>query len=101
MIPAPGGHGGDGVRVAAALGHDVLDLSVSLNPLAPDVTTIVARHLDALRSYPDAADATRALADAIGVPPDRVLLTNGGAEAITLVTAELGGTVTAEPEFSL
>jgi histidinol-phosphate/aromatic aminotransferase/cobyric acid decarboxylase-like protein len=79
----------------------VLDLSMSLNPLAPDVTAVLARHLDAARSYPDVSHATRALAEAIGTSPDRVLLTNGGAEAIALVTAELGGTVSAEPEFSL
>ncbi len=101
MIPLPGRHGGDGARVAAALGHDVLDLSLSLNPCAPDVTRVLARHLEAAHSYPDVADATRALADAIGTSPDRVLLTNGGSEAIALVTSELGGTVDAEPEFSL
>ncbi|MGH9154251.1 MAG: aminotransferase class I/II-fold pyridoxal phosphate-dependent enzyme, partial [Acidimicrobiales bacterium] len=50
--------------------------------------------------YPDAAAATAALAGAIGVDPRLVLLTNGGAEAISLVAAELGGHV-AEPEFAL
>jgi histidinol-phosphate/aromatic aminotransferase/cobyric acid decarboxylase-like protein len=101
LIPAPGRHGGDGARVASALGRDVLDLSLSLNPFAPDVIEVLARHLDAARRYPDVGDATRALAEAIGTAPDRVLLTNGGAEAIALVTAELGGAVAAEPEFSL
>ena len=37
----------------------------------------------------------------MGVDPDRLLLTNGGSEAIALVTAEIGGRVGAEPEFSL
>jgi histidinol-phosphate/aromatic aminotransferase/cobyric acid decarboxylase-like protein len=100
LIPASGPHGGDGARVAAALGRDVLDLSVSLNPVAADVTEVLVRHLDAARDYPDPTDATCALADAIGTSSDRVLLTNGGAEAIALVAAELGGTVS-EPEFSL
>ncbi|HTU36792.1 MAG TPA: aminotransferase class I/II-fold pyridoxal phosphate-dependent enzyme [Acidimicrobiales bacterium] len=102
-LPAPGSHGGDGVAVARALGLDpasVLDLSQSLNPLAPDPVAVVARHLDAVRSYPDASGASGALADAMGVGRDELLLTNGGAEAIALVATELGGRV-AEPEFGL
>ncbi|MEX2659041.1 MAG: aminotransferase class I/II-fold pyridoxal phosphate-dependent enzyme, partial [Acidimicrobiales bacterium] len=100
VIPRPGPHGGDGPRLAAALGIDVLDLSQSLNPVAPDVEPVVARHLGALARYPDAAPATAALADVLGVDPDRLVLTNGGAEAIALVAAGLGGSVV-EPEFSL
>jgi histidinol-phosphate/aromatic aminotransferase/cobyric acid decarboxylase-like protein len=75
-------------------------LSLSLNPLAPDPRPVVARHLDALRAYPDTTEATAALAKAMGVAADRLLLTNGGAEAIALLTAEVGGRVD-EPEFSL
>jgi len=103
VIPPPGPHGGDGARLAAALGVDptaVLDLSASLNPLAPDVAGVIAAHLDAVGRYPDPAAATAALAAALGVEPGRVLLTNGGAEAIALVAAELGGSVV-EPDFSL
>jgi histidinol-phosphate/aromatic aminotransferase/cobyric acid decarboxylase-like protein len=44
--------------------------------------------------------ATRLLAGSLGVDVDAVWLTNGGAEAISLVGAELGGRVV-EPEFSL
>jgi len=102
-VPAPAAHGGDGPAVAAALGvpfSAVLDLSLSLNPLAPDPAPQVARHLDALSHYPDPRPAAAALADAMGVDPARLLLTNGGAEAIALVAAEIGGSVT-EPEFSL
>jgi histidinol-phosphate/aromatic aminotransferase/cobyric acid decarboxylase-like protein len=92
--------------VARALGLDpatVLDLSLSLNPLAPDPTRVVRSHLEAgaLRRYPDTRDATNALARAMGVEPDSVLLTNGGAEAIALLAAEVGGTVVDEPEFGL
>jgi histidinol-phosphate/aromatic aminotransferase/cobyric acid decarboxylase-like protein len=43
---------------------------------------------------------SRALAEALGVPPERLLLTNGGSEAIALLTQELGGR-TDEPDFSL
>ena len=101
MIPEAGAHGGDGARVATSLGRDVLDLSLSLNPLAPDVDRLLVRHLDAVRTYPDVSDATRALTEAMGTSPKRLLLTNGGAEAIALVAAELGGGVADEPDFSL
>lgn len=100
MIPPPGAHGGDGPALARALGIDVLDLSQSLNPVAPDVAPLVARHLGALRRYPDPTLATSALATTMGVDPARLVLTNGGAEAIALVGAELGGVVE-EPDFSL
>jgi histidinol-phosphate/aromatic aminotransferase/cobyric acid decarboxylase-like protein len=102
VIP-PGAHGGDGARLAAALGVDpgaILDLSASLNPVAPDAEEVVAKHLDAVCRYPDPAAPTQVLAAAMGVDPDRLLLTNGGAEAIALVAAELGGHVD-EPDFGL
>lgn len=102
-LPPPGRHGGDGARLAKALSlspEQVLDLSASLNPVAPDAEVIVRRHLGAISRYPDDGGATAALAETIGVPADRLLLTNGGAEAIQLVAGELGGRV-AEPEFSL
>ena len=41
------------------------------------------------------------LAEAIGVDPQRLMLTNGGSEAIWLVAQEIGGRVWAEPEFGL
>ncbi len=100
-IPGPGRHGGDGPAIARALGIDVLDLSQSLNPFVPDVAAIVARHAPAVDSYPDPQIATALFAETLGVDPDRLLLTNGGSEAIRLVADELGGTVAAEPEFSL
>jgi histidinol-phosphate/aromatic aminotransferase/cobyric acid decarboxylase-like protein len=102
-LPPAGPHGGDGRAVARALGLDpdsVLDLSLSLNPLAPDPAPVLTRYLAAARSYPDPHAATEALARAIGVEPGRLLLTNGGAEAIALVAAEVGGRVD-EPEFGL
>ena len=103
-IPPPGSHGGDGAQVAAALGlapEKVLDLSASLNPVAPPLARVVVRHLDALSRYPDAAPATSALAEVLGVEPDRLVLTNGGAEAIALVAGELGRGRVDDPDFSL
>ena len=102
--PPPSAHGGDGARLAQSLGipvDDVLDLSASLNPVAPDVRRLLARHLDSLSRYPDATDASNALAKAMGVDPDRLVLTNGGAEAIALIAAELQNGWIEEPEFSL
>jgi histidinol-phosphate/aromatic aminotransferase/cobyric acid decarboxylase-like protein len=102
-MPPAGSHGGDGRAIAAALGLDpgsVLDLSMSLNPLAPDPVPVVARHLDAVRVYPDPGGAAEALAGVMGVARERLLLTNGGAEAIALVAAEVGGRVD-EPDFGL
>jgi len=103
VAPPPGRHGGDGTRLAAALGIDVaevLDLSASLNPVAPDPAPVIARHLDALGRYPDPAVATTAMAEAMEVDPASLLPTNGGAEAIALVAAECGGHVVG-PEFAL
>ena len=45
-LPAPGMHGGDGAAIARALGvdrADVLDLSLSLNPFAPDLRPVLHR----------------------------------------------------------
>jgi histidinol-phosphate/aromatic aminotransferase/cobyric acid decarboxylase-like protein len=103
-VPAPGPHGGDGAAVARALGLDpetVLDLSMTLNPCAPDVAALVARHASAVGRYPDRSAATVALAEAMCVDAERLVLTNGGSEAIALVAGAIGGTVLAEPEFSL
>ena len=107
-VPPAGAHGGDGLRVAAALGFDpasMIDLSASMNPFAPDVAALLCRLLTrsgiALSHYPDPSKATLALADAIGVDENRLVLTNGGAEAIALVAAHVGAGNVVEPEFAL
>jgi histidinol-phosphate/aromatic aminotransferase/cobyric acid decarboxylase-like protein len=103
-IPPPGEHGGDGGRVAAALGLDpdqVLDLSASLNPFAPDVAGLARRHLGALARYPDVEAAETALAALVGADPARLVATAGGAQAIALVAARLPDGWVDEPDFSL
>jgi histidinol-phosphate/aromatic aminotransferase/cobyric acid decarboxylase-like protein len=100
----PGPHGGDARYVAQQLGlnpADVIDLSASLNPFAPDPTDIISQHLPALHDYPDAGAATEQLAEAIGVSRERLVLTNGGAEAIALVATHLVKGSVVEPDFSL
>lgn len=104
VAPEPGPHGGDGVRLAKLLGIDVdavLDLSASLSPVAPDIASIVSRHLDDLRRYPDPTRATQALAEAMGVDQRRLLLCNGGSEAIALVASAMPVGWVEEPDFSL
>lgn len=102
-LPSPRQHGGDGPRIARALGlepSEILDLSQSLNPVAADPRPVVAAHLDALASYPDPQFALESLAAAMRVDTKGLLLTNGGSEAISLVAGVVGGFVV-EPEFAL
>jgi threonine-phosphate decarboxylase len=104
LVPGPGTHGGDGHRLARALGVDidaVLDLSLSVNPCAPDAGALVARHAREVQRYPDPSAATVALARALRVDAERVVLTNGGSEAIALVAALLPDGRVDEPDFSL
>lgn len=99
-----GPHGGDGAALAAALGvppEAILDLSASLNPVAPDVRRLAAGHLDELRRYPDEAAATAAMAEVLGADVEQVVLANGGAEAIALVAELLPIGWVDEPDFSL
>lgn len=107
-IPAAGEHGGDSWRLAAALGvapADIIDLSASVNPFAPDVASLVARlateRPELLHRYPDADGATAAFAEAVGVDPSLVVLTNGGAEAIALVAEHEQVGEVIGPEFAL
>lgn len=104
VVPAPGAHGGDADALAKALGvepGEILDLSATLNPLATEVVPLVRRLAEVVQRYPDPRHASAALGEAIGIDTNRLLLTNGGSEAIALVATELGAATVVEPEFSL
>lgn len=103
-VPVPGPHGDDAARVAEALGVDprsLLDLAATANPVAPDPAPVVARHVEAVHRYPDERRARAALAAAVGVEPERLVLTNGASEAIALVAALHPVGRVDDPEFSL
>ena len=103
LLP-PAEHGGNASQLAAVLAcpvEEILDLSASLNPAAPDLSALLAGHLGDLIRYPDDQRATAALAEAIGVEASRLVLTNGGAEAIAIVGAIEGQGRVDDPEFSL
>ena len=97
-------HGGRAVAAAAELGcrvEQVLDLSASLNPFAPDVASIVEREATCSAWYPDDRRATAAMAAALGEPVERVVLTNGAAEAIAVLASLYPVGDVRDPEFSL
>lgn len=69
--------------------------------MAPAVGVVVRAAAGSIIHYPDDRRATAVLADALGVPSELVVLTNGAAEAISLVAAlEPAGWVE-PPEFAL
>jgi hypothetical protein len=77
MLPAAGEHGGDAAAIARALGLDpasMLDLSISLNPVAPELRPLLARHRDA-----NAADRDAARAEAARGEPKRRSPSGSGA----------------------
>lgn len=81
--------------------ESILDLSASLNPVAPDLTPVAAAAAARLHHYPDPSAATGLLADAMSVDRQQLVLTNGGAEAIALVAQLQPEGWVESPEFSL
>ncbi|PSJ21413.1 threonine-phosphate decarboxylase [Halomonas sp. ND22Bw] len=92
--------------------HLVIDFSANLNPLGPppwlggwlsDWMSEPPGDAASLARYPDPDDdrARRAIADHDGVAPARVLVTNGGIEAIHLAAARHAGgrALVIEPTF--
>lgn len=97
-------HGGVARALEKHLGlrrGEVMDLSASMNPVAQDYSSLLRRGLFALDSYPDSTKAAEALASAIGVDAEQLVLCNGGAEAIQLVSQVVRSGFVKEPEFSL
>ncbi len=99
-------HGGNVYEVSRMLGVDPLsitDLSATLNPFAPDLGRLIKQAVDMRyhRRYPDEHDASKELADSIGISPNQLLLTHGGSEAISLVARACGRGYCDHPEFSL
>ncbi|MBY6030920.1 threonine-phosphate decarboxylase CobD [Halomonas sp. DP8Y7-1] len=102
-------HGGQGLVLLQRLGlagtEPRLDLSASLNPLGPPdwLADWLKDSLESARHYPDPGHpaAYAALAAALGLGADRLLLTNGGAEAIHLVASAYRGgrALIVEPTF--
>jgi threonine-phosphate decarboxylase len=108
----PGGrhHGAHGSAVARSLGvseGDLLDFSQNVNPLGPPAQALEAarRALDEETGRYPAPGYPRlreALAAYLGVPPGKVVPTNGGAEALFLAArgAAEGKALILEPTFS-
>ena len=109
----PGGrhHGAHGAVAARSLGlaeGDLLDFSQNINPLGAPARALEAAQR-ALRGeagrYPDGEyrDLREALASYLGVSPEEVLPTNGGAEALFLAARcgpGRGKALILEPTFS-
>jgi threonine-phosphate decarboxylase len=110
----PGGrhHGAHGGVVSRSLGiseRDLLDFSQNVNPLGPPARALEAarRALDEEAGrYPDLGYSRLrgALAAYLDVPPENVVPTNGGAEALFLAARLAGGgggaALILEPTFS-
>ncbi len=106
-----GAHGALAARTLSAARGGFLDFSGNINPLGPPEGVLLAAE-KALRSeaatYPDPRypELRAALAEYLEVPPETVLPTNGGAEALFLaarVAAEESGgrrAVILDPTFS-
>lgn len=82
----------------------MLDLAVNVAVEEPPefVRTAVHAAVGELAAYPDAGPTTAHLADHLGVDPDRVLLTNGAAEAFHLIAraARWQRPVVVHPQFT-
>lgn len=97
-------HGGQVASAAARLGceaGEILDLSSTLSHFGPDVAEIVATLGAEAVHYPDPTVATVAMAAELEVDPERVILTNGAAEAIAVLAQMYDVGDVRDPEFAL
>ncbi|MEV8021969.1 Rv2231c family pyridoxal phosphate-dependent protein CobC [Streptomyces sp. NPDC086554] len=81
-------HHGD-AEVRGAVGLTDLAVNVRANTPPDWLKRHIAASLDGLAAYPDGRAARAAVAARHGVPPDRVLLTSGAAEAFVLLARAL------------
>jgi threonine-phosphate decarboxylase len=105
-------HGAHGALVARSMGAqqgELLDFSQNINPLGPPPGALEAARAAVAESsggYPplDYPELREALARYLSVPPERVLPTNGGAEALFLAARVAAGrrrrALVLEPTFS-
>lgn len=89
-------HGGNLARAAREYGlpeQHFIDFSASINPLGPSpgVFRAITENLWRIRHYPDpdCGDLRALLAGHLGVPPDSLVLGNGGAELIYMLPGAL------------
>ncbi|WP_028782109.1 threonine-phosphate decarboxylase CobD [Thalassobacillus devorans] len=107
VLPA---HGGQPGRIAASFGMEVkgkvYDFSANINPNGPPswLSEQLPRLMEEVAYYPDPdyLEAYEALAKHEGMDPEQLLLTNGGAEAIFLITQLFLGkkALTINPTFT-
>ncbi|MFT2014554.1 Rv2231c family pyridoxal phosphate-dependent protein CobC [Streptomyces sp. 796.1] len=94
-------HGDAEVRGSAAA---LVDLAVNVRADTPPrwLKARISASLDTLAAYPDGTDARGAVAERHGLPPERVLLTAGAAEAFVLIARALPGRrpVVVHPQFT-
>ncbi|MBB5933673.1 Rv2231c family pyridoxal phosphate-dependent protein CobC [Streptomyces zagrosensis] len=94
-------HGDAEVRGPAA---GLTDLAVNVRADTPPnwLKARIAASLDTLAAYPDGTAARHAVAERHGLPPERVLLTAGAAEAFVLIARALPGRrpVVVHPQFT-
>ncbi|MEV8536970.1 Rv2231c family pyridoxal phosphate-dependent protein CobC [Streptomyces sp. NPDC051211] len=95
-------HHGD-AEVAGA-GAGLVDLAVNVRANTPPawLKERIAGSLDALSAYPDGRAARAAVAARHGLPPERVLLTAGAAEAFVLIARAVAAIrpVVVHPQFT-
>ena len=109
LTPPTPVHGGlvhDELTSAGLEAHEILDMSVNVNPYGPCAPVIRAIREAPLHCYPDptAAPARRALAAMVRMHPERIVLGNGAVEILWLLArASLrsgDAIVIVEPAFS-
>lgn len=86
-------HGGNIYEIRREYGKEIIDFSANINPLVlpPAVKRAVHKNFDKILHYPDshAAGLVQKIAEYWGISKKNLLLGNGSAELIYLITASL------------